>query len=193
MKTIDTARDLTRAVLALQAVRWARALLPLIRAQTDSEASAMLYSALCVFYARAFKGNERAHKGFGMLSSNAAPTQLKGTHDKLIRHRDKIAAHSDSDHEYDGTLVNRAYFRSDGKHLVVEDRHLSPTREFLAEVEKLLLAVETEVSDAVSKCLNLGQPSHTRYPKGLYCLDIESKQNWDFLPVQDDGLDGEPT
>lgn len=179
--------ELVRAVLAMQAVSAARAFLPLIRMQTDSQCGAILFGALCAYYARPFTNN----KGLGMLSPKVVPSESSATHEKLLLYRHKIAAHSDSDHEHEGVAINSVFFRSNGGHVIVEDRHLCPSADYLMEVETLLDAVRSRLSEAVGRCLNTGPASKTAYPAGLYQLCGKGEQDWNFVAVPDDGLDGQ--
>lgn len=184
MKAIDSPGGLTRAILAMQAFNSALALLPLVRMQKDTHAGAVIYGALCVYYARPFTNNG----GFGMLSPKFIPADLKPIHDKLLMYRRKIAAHSDANHEYEGVSVNNVYFRSDGQGLYVEDRHLCPTNDFCNRIDMLLNNVRSVLSDAIGKCLNEGPPSYHSFPKGLYQLKGDDKLDWKFVPVPNDGL-----
>ena len=185
MIRIRNAKDLTKTILALQAIKWGQAFVPLIRMQSRTEERAALYGALCVYYARAFTDNS----GFGMLSSKAVSAATKPLHDTLLRHRHESAAHSDAAHEFRGILINRAYLRSDGAKLSLEDRHLSPGPSLLAEIESHLATLATTLHDAVGEYMRTGPPSHTRYPKGLYLVDVNCSQGWNLIPVEDDGLD----
>lgn len=171
----------------MQAVGSARAFLPLIRMQSDSQCGAILFGALCAYYARPFTDN----RGLGQLSPKVVPSELKSTHEKLLLLRNKVAAHSDSDHEHNGVSVNAVYFRSDGKQVIVEDRHLCPSGDFLTEVERLLDCVRSRLSDAVTRCLNTGPASSTAHPPGLYQLRVDGGQEWKFVAVPDDGLAGD--
>lgn len=179
--------ELVRAVLAMQAVNSARAFLPLIRMQSDSQCGAILYGALCTYYARPFTHSD----GLGRLPLEFVPDEFRSTHDKLRRYRNKVAAHSDSGLEHDGVSVNSVYFRSDGKQVIVEDRHLCPNGDFLTEVERLFDCVRSRLSDAVTRCLYTGPASRTAYPPGLYQLRVDGWQEWNFVAVPDDGLAGD--
>jgi hypothetical protein len=170
----------------MQAVHSARAFLPLIRMQADSQCAAILFGALCAYYTRPFTRS----KGLGRLPPGFVPDELMGIHEKLRLYRNKVAAHSDSDHEHEGVAVNSVFFRSNGNHVIVEDRHLCPSADFLVEVERLLDVVKSLLSDAVGRCLNSGPPSKTAYPAGLYHLRGKGEQEWNFVAVQDDGLGG---
>lgn len=182
---LNSPADLVRAVLATQAVDAARAFLPLIQVQTDSQCGAILFGAMCTYYAKPFMSN----RGLGQISPRVVPRDLRDTHEKLLLYRRKIATHSDSDHEHEGVAVNGVFFRSDGHHVIVEDRHLCPSGDFLAEVRRLLDAVRSRLSDAVERCLNCGPPSRAAYPPGLYRLTLEGEQEWSFVAVEDDHLD----
>jgi hypothetical protein len=51
----------------------------------------------------------------------------------------------DSGHEHEGVAVNAVYFRSNGRSLVVENRHVCPTTDLLNEVDKLLTEVASQL------------------------------------------------
>jgi hypothetical protein len=189
MKDIASPDALIRAILAKQAVGWAKAFLPLVRMGAESQTRAALFGALCLYYARPFMNNS----GLGQLSSKVIPESLYDTHKQLLLYRNKIAAHSDSTHEHEGVAVNGVFFRSNGHHLLVENRHLSPSPEFLDRIERLFDAVLTHLSDAVLRCLDDLPASETALPKGLYQLHCQRDMDWRFVPVSDDGLDGEHT
>lgn len=187
MKPIENPIELNCAVIAQQGFGWARSLLLQVGKHQESESRAVLFGAVCVYYARAFTNN----RGLGKLLIEFATDRQQELHDDLVRQRDKVAAHSDLDHTFDDSSVSGVYFRSSDGFLEVENRHMNPAPDYLVEIEKHIDAVMQQVSKLILACLNTGEPSRTRFPNGLYKLSSGEGDAWKFEPVDDDGLDGE--
>lgn len=178
MRKIEDPNKLTRECLAQQAFCWALSLIPLARQQQESEVKAILYGSICVYYSRPFTNNS----GFGKISEKNVPEELMDIHNKVIEYRNKVIAHSDINDD-----VNRLFIRSDGKTACVENRHKAPTDDHLADVEVLIKSVLDVTKSRTLECLNGGDLSTTKMPKGLYRLSVGKPPVW-LEPVEDDGL-----
>ncbi|MDF7809653.1 hypothetical protein P4E94_19600 [Pontiellaceae bacterium B12219] len=178
MKKIQDPKMLTREALAQQAFSWALSLIPSTKKHKETEARAILFGAVCIYYARPFTSN----KGFGMISPDIVPEDMKITHTRIIKNRHRIIAHSDI-----GEEINRLYIRSDGNSALVENRHKAPDDDFLLEVEKLIKIVLEKTKVRINESLNSGVSSETKLAKGLYRFSVGEPPVW-LEEIEDDGL-----
>jgi len=174
MIAITSPRDLAQHALAAVSLGYAKSFLPLVRRHPSSESGAAAYGAVCGYYARPFTNNQ----GFGRLSSEFVPEELKDLHQQVLRDRNRIFMHTDSDVEIDGVSVNNLEFVSDSKTLVVQNVFVCPGESFLGRVEDLIERVRSALNAAVDKCLNEGPPSQTKFPAGTYSLNLKEQSPW---------------
>jgi len=187
MKPPTTQSELTRNILALQAMDSALWFLKLISAETDSESVFKLYGGLCVFYARPFTNSH----GFDRIEpSILVSNNLSDVHATLMEHRNELIAHSDSKHISAGAKINQAYVRVDAHGIYIENRHISPSQQQLNRIKQLIVHIRNAISSSTTSFLE--QSTEQFFPNGLqpglYQVNTNTDaQTW-LEAVPDDGL-----
>lgn len=174
MKEIKTSKSLNRAFLALQSFKRAKALLPLVRMQTDENAKSALYGALCVYYAKPFTQSNL----IGSISREEVPAKYQDTHDELILYRHKVAAHSNGAHAIQNETINCVYFIHDENGLTGEELYPYPNEKFCNNIEMLLTEMEDSASKVIKTCMVTGPPSKMKFENGRYKLSLEKDNTW---------------
>ncbi len=174
MNEIKTAKSLNKAFLALQSFKRAKALLPIVKMQTDENAKSTLYGALCVFYARPFTQGEK----IGRIEPDEVPINLKDTHDELMTFRHKVAAHSDGVHEILDEAVNCVKFVNDESGFRMEEFYPCPTDHLLENIGKLIDEMLSAVCTVITDCMENGVPASFNFEQGTYKINIENNSSW---------------
>jgi len=167
---IKNSKDLSRELLSQQAFLWAQALVPLVEQQSSEESKALIFGAICIYYARPFTSN----RGFGMISDDIVPCELQDVHDALITQRNKVTAHSDLSDE-----VNRIYLcLNEEKGISIEFQFKAPTQTHLEKVKLLLQAVIQATKTRVIACLDAGGYAKELTTAGDYRFMVTESQVW---------------